>query len=209
MNSLNIKQFKYGTRLSILVAGALFIISYTIGKNEFFLLLNTNLGVAADYFFAVWTNAGDALIWIAVLLITLFVLKKKNAWPLLVSAFVISTVLTQVCKYLIIPNAPRPWSAIKDHSLIHSVSFVKPWLISSFPSGHTATAFSVYLVFCLLLNKKSWLWLGLLYALLVGYSRVYLAQHFPFDVAAGVVVGVISVTASIPVQTAIYRKRKT
>jgi len=208
MYSLNIKQFKYGAVISLLIAGFIFIVSYFAGKNELFLLLNNDLGIVADYFFGIFTNAGDAIIWIPVLLVILFVLKKKNAWPLLVSAFAISTILAQVCKYVIIPDAPRPWKAINDHSLIHTVSFVKPWLISSFPSGHTAAAFSIYLVFCLLLNKKSWLGLGMLYALLVGYSRVYLAQHFPFDVAAGIVVGVISVTLSIPLQTAWYNKCK-
>jgi membrane-associated phospholipid phosphatase len=207
MHNLDIKQFKYGAVISLLIAAVLFIASYSIGKTEFFLLLNNNLGVAADYFFAVWTNTGDALIWIAVLLITLFVIKKKKAWPLLVGAFAISTILTQVCKYFILPDAPRPWKAITDHSLIHHVSFVKPWLISSFPSGHTATAFSVYLTLCLLFNKKSWLWVGLLYALLVGYSRVYLAQHFPFDVAAGIVVGVVSVALSIPIQILSGKKK--
>ncbi len=200
MQQLNIKQFKLGAIISTLIAAALFFVSYSLGKSGFFLLLNTDLGTVADYFFALYTNAGDALIWIAVLFITLFVIKKKKAWPLLVSAFAISTIFTQVCKYLIIPDAPRPWSAIKDHSLIHHVPFVQPWLISSFPSGHTATAFSVYLVFCLLLDKKWWLGVGLLYAVLVGYSRIYLAQHFPFDVAAGAVVGIISVTLSIPIQ---------
>ena len=208
MQQLNIKQFKYGAIISVCIAVILFFVSYSIGKNEFFLLLNADLGIAADYFFAVWTNTGDALIWIAVLLFTLFVLKKKYAWPLLVSAFVISTIFTQVCKYLIIPDAPRPWSAIKDHSLIHHVSFVQPWLISSFPSGHTATAVSVYLIFCLLVNKKWWLGIGLLYAVLVGYSRIYLAQHFPFDVAAGIIVGVVSVILSIPVQMAAYKKKR-
>ena len=206
MSTLNIKQFKYGALVSLIIAAALFVVSYRVGKNELFLVLNDDLGIAADYFFAVWTNTGDAIIWIVVLLITLFVIKEKKMWPLLVSAFAISTILTQVCKYFIIPDAPRPWKVITDHNLIHHVSFVKPWLISSFPSGHTATAFSVYLTLCLLLNKKSWLWVGLLYALLVGYSRVYLAQHFPFDVAAGIIVGVVSVALSIPIQIAAGKK---
>jgi membrane-associated phospholipid phosphatase len=207
MQPLNIKQFIYGAVISSCIAVALFYVSGAMGKNEFFLLLNTDSGTAADYFFGVYTNMGDALIWIPALLITLFVLKQKRAWPLLVSGFVVSTIFTQVCKNFIIPNEPRPWKAIQDHSLIHHVPFVQPWLISSFPSGHTATAFSVYLIFCLLLPQKWWLATGLIYALLVGYSRIYLAQHFPFDVAAGIVVGVLTVLISLPIQIAVMRRR--
>jgi membrane-associated phospholipid phosphatase len=126
----------------------------------------------------------------------------------LVSGFVVSTIFAQVCKYFIIPNAPRPWKEIQNHSLIHHVWFVQPWLISSFPSGHTATAFSIYLIFCLLIRRWWWLGAGLVYALLVGYSRIYLAQHFPFDVAAGIVVGILTGVISLLVQLAIINKTK-
>ncbi len=208
MYQLNIKQFNYGAIISLCIALVLLVLSYTIGKNEFFLLLNGNLGIAADYFFGVYTNAGDGTMWIAVLLITLFALKKKNAWPLVVSAFVISTLLTHLFKDILVPGTPRPWTAIAGHSLIHHVAFVEPLHQGSFPSGHTATAFSIYLVFCLLLKNKWWLWLGLIYAVLVGYSRIYVAQHFPFDVAAGIIAGVISVAVSLPVQMAVERRRR-
>ncbi|HWB23950.1 MAG TPA: phosphatase PAP2 family protein [Chitinophagaceae bacterium] len=196
MVTLNIKQFIYGTCIAAVLAAVLFGASYATGKSQLFLLLNGNLGIAADYFFGVWTNMGDALIWIAALLAVVFILKQKKAWPLLVIGFIVSTILIQVCKYVIIPDAPRPWKAIPDHSLIHHVWFVQPWLISSFPSGHTGTAFSIYLIFCLLIPKNWWLVAGLIYAMLVGYSRIYLAQHFPFDVAAGIVVGIITAFAA-------------
>jgi len=208
MQPLNLKQFNYGAIISLSIAAVLLVLSYAIGKNEFFLLLNGNLGIAADYFFGIYTNAGDGAIWIAVLLIVLFVLKRKNSWPLIVSAFVISTLITHLFKDILVPGTPRPWNAITDHSLIHHVSFVEPLHLSSFPSGHTATAFSIYLVFCLLLNNKWWLWAGLILALPVGYSRIYLAQHFPFDVAGGIIAGVISAALSLPIQMAADKKRR-
>jgi membrane-associated phospholipid phosphatase len=205
MQPLNIQQFRYAALLCILFSAALFTASYTAGKAQLFLLLNTNLGTVADYFFGLFTNAGDALMWVAALLAALFVLKQKRAWPLLVSGFVVSTVLTHICKDVLMPYAPRPWKAIANHSLIHHVSFIQPWLISSFPSGHTTTAFTIYLVFCLLLPGRWSLGVGLLYALLVGYSRIYVAQHFPFDVAAGMLVGTLSALISLPIQKAYLR----
>lgn len=200
MQPLNIKCFSYGVIMSLFIGILLFLLSFVFGEKGFFLLLNGNLGIVADYFFGIFTNAGDGLMWIAVLCVVLFVLKQKKAWPLVLYVFILSTLFTQICKYLILPDAPRPWKAIADHSLIHHVSFIPPFSISSFPSGHTTTAFSIYLLLCLLINKKWWVYAGLAYALLVGYSRVYLAQHFPFDVAAGIIAGTISVLLALQIQ---------
>ncbi len=206
MVQLNIKQFKYGVLVSAVIAVVLLGLSIIVGKNNFFLLLNYDLGNFADYFFAICTNGGDGSIWILALLATLFILKQPKAWPLLVSGFIISTILTQVPKNIMVPGVARPWVAIPDHTLIHHVPFVEPLHFSSFPSGHTMTAFCIYLSFCLLLKKSWWLYAGLAYALIVGYSRIYLAQHFPLDVGAGIVGGIISTWLSLVIQRAVYKE---
>jgi len=208
MVQLNIKQFKKGIGISGGLALVLFAFTFAVGKNEFFLGLNADLGIEADYFFAAWTNGGDGTVWILALLAALFILKKPKAWPLLVSGFVASTLLTQVPKNFIFTNELRPWAAIQDHSLVHHVSFVEPLHTSSFPSGHTMTAFTIYLIFCLLANNKWWLYLGLAYAALVGYSRIYLAQHFPFDVAGGITGAIISAWVSLIIQRAVDKKKR-
>lgn len=206
MQHLNTKQFTYGAAASATLAVVLFCLTAVLGKNECFLLFNANLGIAADYFFAAITNGGDGFIWAVTLLVTIFILKQPKAWPLVVSGIVISTILTQVPKNFITPIIQRPWAAIADHSLIHHVSFVQPLQSFSFPSGHTATAFSIYLTFCLLTSKKWWLYTGFVYAVLVGYSRVYLAQHFPLDVAGGITVAIISTYLSMLIQKAAFKK---
>jgi membrane-associated phospholipid phosphatase len=207
MKGFNLTTFRKGLIISILIAAILFTCSFTLGKINFFLLLNGNLGLVADNFFAVWTNMGDGLIWIAVLLIVVFVLKRKDTIWMLISGFVLSTLFAQICKWFIVPDAPRPSLAIADKSLIHSVKGVELYTVSSFPSGHTSTAFTVYLLFCLLINGNWWLIAGLLYALLVGYSRIYLAEHFPLDVAAGVIVGILSAWLSLQLQQYINKKK--
>ena len=69
------------------------------------------------------------------------------------------------------------------------------------------TAFTIYLIICLLANNKWWLYVGFAYAVLVGYSRIYLAQHFPLDVAGGITGAVLSVWVSVMVQKAVDNKQ--
>ena len=208
MHSLNKKKFIAAITVSLLLAVILLAFSNITGKQKFFLELNTDLGIFADNFFAVYTYAGDGLMWIPVLLITIFILKRKDCIPLLVSAFILSTLFIQGIKNFVLPAESRPIKAILETSLIHTVQGVEVHTIGSFPSGHTATAFSIYLLFCLLINKRWWLIAGFIYAGMVGYSRIYLAQHFPTDVAGGIFTAVISVWLSLKIQEYWWRKKR-
>jgi len=64
----------------------------------------------------------------------------------------------------------------------------------SCPSGHIATAVSLAMV-------VSWHFpaaavLGFLYALVLGYTRVYVGVHFPGDILAGILTGLVTGTLS-------------
>jgi membrane-associated phospholipid phosphatase len=61
----------------------------------------------------------------------------------------------------------------------------------SFPSGHTASAFALFIGMAFFTQNKYLKAVCLLLALGVGYSRVYLALHFPEDVLAGSLIGVL------------------
>ena len=61
----------------------------------------------------------------------------------------------------------------------------------SFPSGHTTAAFAT-MVPVFLLGKKRVSWMALIFAFLMGLSRIYLVVHYPSDVLGGLIVGTIA-----------------
>jgi membrane-associated phospholipid phosphatase len=208
MQSLNKKNFFIAAGVSLFVSIVLLLFSFSMGKQEFFLLLNNDAGKICDQFFVLFTYGGEEGAWIVLLLVVLFILKRKDTLVLLISSVIISTLITQGFKNFIFTHEPRPTKAIADTSLIHVVDSVYVSTINSFPSGHTSSAFCIYLIFCLLINKKWWLPVGLFYALLVAYSRIYLAQHFPLDIAGGIIVAIISVWLAAQVQEYWWKKKQ-
>ena len=91
---------------------------------------------------------------------------------------------------MIWPEAPRPVAAlgIEVLQIVEGVS-LHSW--KSFPSGHTATAFSLLFALAIPYSRRIQVSIGLI-ALLVGYSRIYLNQHFGLDVAVGATIGIVS-----------------
>jgi membrane-associated phospholipid phosphatase len=198
------RNFLIGGLLSLFTGIGLILLSVFLGKENAFLLLNGNLGNAADFFFYIWANAGDGFIWIPVFALTL--IYKKKFIPFLMATIVWSTLFTQISKQVFFKSENRPTAVITNTTIIHTVSGIEIHTTNSFPSGHTATAFSLFLFSCFIITKKWILPLGFTYAFLGGYARIYVAQHFPLDVGAGILVAYCSVLIAWVIQLKYFNK---
>jgi len=60
-----------------------------------------------------------------------------------------------------------------------------------FVSSHASNSFGLAVFFGLLFYSKNkwWLWGGLLWASLIGFSRIYLGKHYPLDILGGAILG--------------------
>lgn len=188
-------HLKSGLWLTFGLAMGLIIFSISIGKNELFLLFNTDLGKTGDFLFDKITYLGDGACW--VLIAFLFWRYQRKKWLVCILAIVFSTLFTQLPKNYFFKEQLRPIAAIENTQAIHTVEGVTVHTAHSFPSGHTATAFTIFLLGCAFIRNHWVIPIGFAYALLVGYSRVYLAQHFPIDLAAGMLVAILTVYLSL------------
>lgn len=73
------------------------------------------------------------------------------------------------------------------------------WDAGSFPSIHTARITLVSLSIIRLYGSPASAVLGLLAALIVGYSRIYLKKHYLIDVVAGFAMGIIINLLLLPI----------
>ncbi len=163
------------------------LIAYT--KVDGFYLMNVHHSDIFTYFFIYATYLGDGIFCIAIGIL-LFVFKKRFLSILILSSYAISGIIAQILKYFIIE--PRPAILLKDSDYKYFIDDVTLHNLHAFPSGHTASAFALAAVLSFAAKNKNYSILFLCVAILVGYSRIYLAQHFLDDVLAGAAIGFVS-----------------
>lgn len=139
-------------------------------------------GAASLFMFAL--SELGSVIWSVAICAALWMVGRKDLALALLLAFVCYALLGQVMKYAVL--RPRPMEIFMgiEHMVVLPGSFTYG---QSFPSGHTAGVFSILGV--LIMKARRWaIPMGIL-AITVGFLRVFLGAHFPFDVIAGASVG--------------------
>jgi membrane-associated phospholipid phosphatase len=179
--------------ISILLSSAVFLIFN--GKTAAFISLNSYHPFLLNVFFINYTFIGDGIFALCLIAAMFFYLKKKQQGFALLYSFLISGIAVQIIKNL--TDSPRPKLFFEAGQYLHFIDGVTLANNSSFPSGHTATAFAIATVMVLMMKNKSWQLFILISAILVGYSRIYLAQHFLIDIIIGSLTGSLSGIVSV------------
>jgi membrane-associated phospholipid phosphatase len=175
-----------------------------ISKSAGFLLINRLHSKSLDYFFILFTNLGNVLFVIG--LMVFMGIRKKFGWSLQIGvSFLVSGLLVQVIKHLV--NSPRPKLYFGPNT-IHFIYGITRTGSYSFPSGHTATIFALTTLLSLYFTgRKSGLFF-IAIAVLTGFSRIYLSQHFPIDILVGSGIGfLISVLVYRLIPLKIFEKK--
>lgn len=182
----------------LVCAGFVLLLS---SKAQIHLSINQHYSAIADFLMPYVTLAADGYT-IGILVILLAAWNRRYALWTGISALAASGI-TQLLKNTVFLGEPRPKLFFVHLSPLRLVPGVENYLYDSFPSGHTTVAFAFY--FCLVFFvKNNFLKSGLfLFALLIGYSRIYLSQHFLGDVFAGSMIGTI--TSFIIITLAVHK----
>jgi membrane-associated phospholipid phosphatase len=170
--------------LAVLLVCLLIKLIYT--RETIYFIVNGINSPVGDFLAPFFTDMGNGSF--VAFLCLLFLLFNYRKFLLLASSFILTTLLVQIVKYIV--DAPRPKLYFKDTiSKIHLVKGVYLLSTHSFPSGHTVTAFSGAVVLTYLSKSNRWGILFLILAMLIGYSRMYMSEHFFEDVVAGSILG--------------------
>ena len=159
------------------------------GKIESHMMFNAYHTPWLDAFFKYFTQIGG---WVPCAVAgVLLVFKKWRVAVVILAAQLIATLITSPIKRII--RAPRPSVVLSDLGIqFPTIDGVDLHSTLSFPSGHTSAAFAFCVVLALFCPKIWQKTLFLTLAVIGGYSRIYLSQHFIEDVLAGSVIGLCS-----------------
>ena len=131
------------------------------------------------------TSLGNGgMLWIAATILLMIPKKTRKVGLMSAIALLGSLIINNnLIKNLV--QRPRPFRTFPELQII-----IPTPSEFSFPSGHTSSSFAAAAVFYRHLPKK----LGVssvVLAGLIGFSRLYVGVHYPTDVLAGVIMGIL------------------
>ncbi len=133
-------------------------------------------------------------IWIPVLALAGFILIRRNPKRgLMELGFIIITlIVTDLISAQVIKELVQRLRPCHDPELVDRVRLVAKSCGGKFGfvSSHASNAFGIAILSSLLIRQTWFIFLVLLWAILVSYSRIYLGVHYPGDILGGILLGI-------------------
>lgn len=158
------------------------------------LALNGSDSLFWDGCMSVYTTT---LVWIPLILVLLYVLFKNNnlrTFFILLAMFVLVFMITNTLTSVVFKPMVERLRPSFDSELMYLVDIVNDYrsYSYSFMSGHAANSFGIATLAILLIRNTTFSLSVIVWALINCYSRIYLGVHYPGDIIAGIVLGIIS-----------------
>ncbi len=181
---------KYLLVLFVLIFLAGIIISSVFGRTGTHLYINGFHSDLLDHLMKILTFFGDGIVMISLAVLFMFI--KIRYGLIFTTSFLLSSFIVQFLKRFVFSGFPRPVKYFQDTGIdLYLVEGINYHSYFSLPSGHSATAFALFIGLSFLFRDHILKLLCLLFACTIAFTRVYLSQHFLIDVLAGSFIGVI------------------
>ena len=159
------------------------VIEFDEAMSSFIYNSHSNL---IDHFMIVLSTYGREIVWVAVIVfMSIFTGRKgKKIALIMVISFLIIMPLNTLFKYLF--ERPRPSIQVQELGILPKNDF-------AYPSGHASIVSGGAVILLILFRKEKELLFSLILAAeaaLVCISRIYVGDHFLFDVVGGILLGV-------------------
>lgn len=136
------------------------------------------------------TQLGEETAFLVAALIVFWCVDKRRGYFLMAVGF-LGTMINQFLKLVF--RIPRPWVLDQNFSILEQAREAATGY--SFPSGHTQSAVGIFGALAVTARRK---WAAVLcwtVAFLVGFSRMYIGVHTPYDVLVSAVIAMVLIFA--------------
>ena len=175
-------------------------------------LLGAINGCHSMFFDTLMATLTSGVTWIPLYIALLYLVVKNNETMgqifLIMGCCALCFFITEfVTEGLVKPAVARP-RPCNDPEWMYQVHIFNDRRATdySFFSAHAANTFGIATFFCLLVRDRVFSWLMVTWSLVNCYTRLYLAMHYPSDVAVGLLFGALAGTVVYLLYWGIYRQ---
>ncbi len=182
-----------------------------------FLLLNFDGGPVMDTLMKVVSTPAS---WAWLYLLMLWLVWRRSGWRgallflvLVAAAVGLSDLIAGIFKHSgllknLWPSFPARLRPMYTPELEGQVHVVKQGGMYGTVSAHAATMVSMAVLAIGTISRRWFTWLMVASVVVICYSRIYMAYHFPVDIALGTVVGLVSGGSMMALYRALERRKK-